>query len=47
MASRVAGDERAAVAEFVGDQAASVPILPRDDVVLEIGVDAEDGPRDS
>src|SRR5260370_10709546 len=38
----IAGDEGAAVAKLVGDQAAAVPILLRDDLVVEAGVDAED-----
>ncbi len=39
----IAADERAPVAEVVGHQPASEPVLVRDDLVLERVVDAEDG----
>src|SRR3954451_10016746 len=39
----VADDEGAAVAKLVGDQPAPVPVFLRDDFVIEIVVDAEDG----
>ena len=39
----VAADEDAAVAEAVGDQAAADPVLLAEDLVVEIGADAEDG----
>ena len=38
----VAADEHAAVAETVGNQAAANPILFADDLVVEVGADAED-----
>src|ERR1700687_4651871 len=41
---RIAGDERAAVAEPVGDQAAPVPVLSGDDLVTEVRIHAENGP---
>ena len=40
----IAGDKCTAVAKLVGNQAPSVPILPRYNVVLEIQTDAEDRP---
>ncbi len=41
--SGVAGDEDAAVAEAVGDEAAADPVFLAEDLVLEAGIDAEDG----
>src|SRR5262249_51235928 len=43
----VAGDERAAVAELARDQAAAVPVFLRDDLVVEVGADAENGAQAS
>src|ERR1700688_4494273 len=40
---RVAGDEGASVAKLLGNQPPSVPILLRDDLIVEVGADAEDG----
>jgi hypothetical protein len=40
--SRIASDERTAVAKPVCDQAATVPVLLRDDFVTEIRPDPED-----
>ena len=39
----VAADEHAAVAKAIGDQAAADPVLLAEDLVFEIGTDAEDG----
>ena len=39
----VAGDEDAPVAEAVGDEAAADPVFLADDLVREVGADAEDG----
>src|SRR3954471_21368787 len=41
---RVAGDEPAAVAEFVGDQPASDPVLFRDDLIMKIRTNPENRP---
>jgi len=39
---RIARDEHGAVTKLVGDEAATVPILPGDNVVVEIRANAED-----
>jgi hypothetical protein len=41
---RIAGDKGATIAKLVRDQTAPIPILPGDDLVFEVGPDAEDGP---
>src|SRR3979490_3521939 len=41
----VADDEGAAMAKFIGNQPASIPVLLRDDLVVETVFHAEDGPQ--
>src|ERR1700759_554374 len=41
----IARDESAAIAEFIGDQTAAVPVLLRNHLIFEIRIDAENGPQ--
>src|SRR5258708_23216405 len=41
----VADDEGTAIAKFVGNQPASIPVFLRDDLVVETVFHAEDGPQ--